>query len=131
MSEEGHHTNYVKIWAILVALLVVSVVGPMAEIQWLTLVTAFGIACVKAYLVAVKFMHIGEMPKYISYIVVTCLMLMLVFFAGVAPDVMNKEGANWQKPDWIAGTESDWFAVRDHGGDHGTEHGEEQPRDSH
>ena len=42
------HTNYVAIWGILVALLVVSVLGPMLGIRVVTLITAFGIAIVKA-----------------------------------------------------------------------------------
>jgi len=129
MYEDGHHTNYVKIWAILVVLLVISVVGPMAEIRWLTLLTAFGIACVKAYLVAVKFMHISEMPKFVTYIVTTCLVFMLLFFAAVAPDVMNDTGSNWEKPSWVAGTENDWVTVgmEHHEGaevGHGDAHGE-------
>ena len=129
MSEDGHHTNYVKIWGILMILLIVSIIGPMAEIRWLTLVTAFGIACVKAYLVADRFMHINQMPKFVSYIVVTCLVLMLLFFAAVAPDVMNDSGTNWVKPDWVAGTENDWVTVgMDHGdgaeAGHGGAHGE-------
>ena len=42
------HTHYIRIWAILCALLVVSVAGPMVGIRFVTLVTAFGIAIVKA-----------------------------------------------------------------------------------
>jgi caa(3)-type oxidase subunit IV len=104
MSAEEHHETsfYVKIWAILLGLLVVSIVGPMAEIQWLTLVTAFGIACVKAYMVAVNFMHINLAPRYITYLVTTTLVFMLLFFAGSAPDVMKDQGTNWKKPAWIA-----------------------------
>ena len=128
MSENEHHTNYVKIWAILVVLLVISVIGPMAEIRWLTLVTAFGIACIKAYMVAMKFMHLGEMPKFITYIVVTCLVFMLLFFAGVAPDVMAKEGSNWKKPSWIAGIENDWVTVGGHHDDHDAEAGDDHDK---
>ncbi len=84
MSEDGQHTNYVKIWAILVVLLIISVIGPEIGIRWVTLMTAFGIACVKAYMVADKFMHIGEMPKFISYIVVTSVVFMVLLFAGSA-----------------------------------------------
>ena len=130
MSEDGHHTNYVKIWAILLLLLAISVVGPMAEIRWLTLVTAFGIACVKAYLVADKFMHINEMPKFVSYIVVTCLVFMLLFFSATAPDVMNDSGTNWEEPSWVAGTENDWVTA---GTGHHEEvgHGESDHGESH
>ncbi len=102
MSEEhSHHPNYVKIWAILVALLVVSVIGPMFGIQAVTLITAFGVACVKAYLVVKNFMHIGGAARYVTYLVATCLLFMLLFFAGTAPDVMKPAGVNWVKPGWV------------------------------
>ena len=54
----GHERNYVKIWGILVGLLMVSVLGPMAGIRWVTLIAAFGVALVKAYMVAKNFMHL-------------------------------------------------------------------------
>ena len=93
MSEEHtHHPNYVKIWAILVVLLMISVAGPMIGIKWVTLLTAFGIAIVKAYMVAMNFMHIGAAKRFVPYLIVTCLLFMLLFFAGVAPDVMKAEG---------------------------------------
>lgn len=111
MSDNEHHTNYVKIWAVLLGLLAVSLIGPEFGIRWLTLLTAFGIAIVKAYIVADRFMHINQMPKFINYIVVSCLVLILLFFTAVAPDVMNKTGTNWVKPDWVAGTENDWVTV--------------------
>ena len=82
---DGHHRNYVKIWAILLALLVVSVLGPMLEILWLTLVTAFGIALVKAYLVVTRFMHINVEPRWLTYLMVTMLAFMGLFFAEKPP----------------------------------------------
>ncbi len=101
MSEQhAHHPNYLMIWAILVALLFVSVMGPMVGIQVVTLITAFGVACVKAYLVVRYFMHIGAAARYVSYLVVTCLVFVLLFFAGTAPDVMKPDGSNWAKPGW-------------------------------
>jgi caa(3)-type oxidase subunit IV len=100
-EEHGHHVNYWRIWVILVALLVVSVIGPMVGIQIVTLITAFGIAVVKAYLVAKNFMHIDIAPRYVTYLVTTMLVFMLLFFAGTSPDVMKLEGRNWEKPAWI------------------------------
>lgn len=99
MSEQAHahHINYPKIYVILLVLLVISVLGPMLEIQAVTLITAFGIAAWKAYLVAKNFMHIGDAPKFITYIMTTCLVFMLLFFAAVAPDVMMDSGDNWRK----------------------------------
>ncbi len=100
-AEHTHHPNYVKIWAILLALLVVSVLGPMVGIKIVTLLTAFGIAIVKAYLVARNFMHINIAAKYVTYLVMTALLFMFLFFAGTAPDVMKPEGRNWAKPTWL------------------------------
>lgn len=93
---KGHHRNYVKIWGILLGLLVVSVVGPMLEIQWLTLMTAFGIAIVKAYLVVRFFMHLTIEKKYVGYLLLTMLAFMLVFVGGVSPDVLKHEGQRWE-----------------------------------
>jgi caa(3)-type oxidase subunit IV len=99
MSEaaEHHHPNYTKVYIWLLGLLALSVLGPMAEIRWLTLVTAFGIAIVKAYLVAVNFMHINLAPRYVSYFIATTLIFVLLFFAASAPDVMRADGTNWVK----------------------------------
>jgi caa(3)-type oxidase subunit IV len=97
---EHQHPDYVKIWAILLALLIVSVLGPTLEIRAVTLITAFGVAVVKAYLVAKNFMHINIERRYISYMVGTALVFMLLFFSGTAPDVMKAEGHQWEKPSW-------------------------------
>jgi caa(3)-type oxidase subunit IV len=112
-----HHPNYVRVWAILLGLLVVSVAGPFFGHPLVTLVTAFGIAVVKAYLVAKNFMHINLAPRYIGYLVGTCLVFMLLFFAGTAPDVMQLEGTRWEKPSWKAAN-----AAAHEGAAHGAEH---------
>ena len=62
-----------------------------------TLITAFGIAIVKAYLVAKNFMHLNIEKKWVVYILGFMLALMLVFFGGVAPDVLEHDGLQWQK----------------------------------
>jgi caa(3)-type oxidase subunit IV len=99
MSEHaGHETNYVKIWGILLALLAVSIAGPTLEIKIVTLITAFGIAIIKAYLVAKNFMHLNIEPRFAVYLLCTVLVFMLLLFAGAAPDVMKHEGTNWVKP---------------------------------
>jgi caa(3)-type oxidase subunit IV len=105
MSEHAHadaHSpaHYVRIWSLLLVLLVISVAGPMLGVQWVTLVTAFGIAIVKAYLVAKHFMHVNVEQRFVTYALVTALVFMLLFFAAVAPDVMKKDGTGWEKPSW-------------------------------
>lgn len=104
MASETHShshgpSHYVKIWAILLVLLLVSIFGPFAEIRVLTLVTAFGVAIVKAIIVATEFMHLRFEKKYIIHMLLTMLLLMGVFYFGVAPDVMTGGGQNWvRKP---------------------------------
>jgi caa(3)-type oxidase subunit IV len=106
-TEDHDHgqAHYVKIWAILLALLLVSVLGPILaphlefgflQAWMITIMTAFGIAVVKAYLVAANFMHLNIEKRYISYMLATMLMFMLLFFSGVAPDVMKHQGQNWE-----------------------------------
>ena len=101
-AEEHSEKHYIRIYWILVALLIVSILGPELEIQTLTLVTAFGVALVKAYLVAKNFMHVNVQPQYVTYLLTTALVFMLLFFAGTAPDVMRWEGTHWSKPNAAA-----------------------------
>ena len=68
MSETHEHPNYVKIWYWLLVLLAISVAGPMLEVPALTLITAFGIAIIKSFLVAANFMHLKfEKKSFGSY----------------------------------------------------------------
>lgn len=93
----GHARNYVKIWGILVVLLCISVAGPMFGHKVVTLITAFGIAVVKAYLVAKNFMHLDVEKPIIHWLLGVALILMVLLFYGVAPDVMEDKGRRWQK----------------------------------
>ena len=86
---------YIKIWALLLVLLIISITGPMLGHVWVTLLTAFGIAFVKAGLVAAYFMHLNVEKKYIWYLLYTMLLAMGLMFIAVAPDVMKTEGRNW------------------------------------
>ncbi len=95
MSEHTPATHYVKIWAVLLVLLVVSILGPMLEVKILTLITAFGIAIVKALLVAAYFMHLNIEKRYVWYLLVTMLLMVGLFFAGTASDIMKPDGRNW------------------------------------
>lgn len=92
-----HQTNYVKIWAILLGLLVVSVVGPMLGIRNVTLIAAFGVALVKAYIVARKFMHLDVEKPIVHWILALALVLMVLFYAGISPDVGRDSGQHWVK----------------------------------
>lgn len=100
------HPSYFKIYIMLLILFVVSVAGPeFAEIFGLEgatrlvviLVTAFGIALVKAYYVLAYFMHLKFEKIYAPYILLSMVALLFVFFFGTATDAMKSEGHHWVK----------------------------------
>lgn len=90
------HANYVKIYVTLVILAAISVLGPTLGIPALTLITAFGLALVKATMVAAYFMHLNIERRYIWFLLFIMLTFLFVLFAGVAPDVMKQSGQNWK-----------------------------------
>lgn len=99
-DEASHIKHYNKIYWTLIVLFLVSVAGPMVgdllHNKVIVLITAFGIALVKAYLVCAHFMHLNVEKKYIIYLLSTALAFMFLFYAGVAPDVMEHHGRNWE-----------------------------------
>ena len=100
-SSSHEPAHYVRIWAILVALLVVSVLGPMLGIRVVTLIAAFGIALVKAYMVARNFMHLNVEKRWIHWALAIVLVFMVLLYAGVSPDVGRDSGQRWVKtPGW-------------------------------
>lgn len=101
----AHHVNYKKIYFILLGLLVVSILGPEAGIVWVTLVTAFGVALIKANMVVQNFMHLRWEKRIMKWMLTTSLVLMFLLFAGVSPDVMKHTGSGWVNDAALAATE--------------------------
>ena len=95
-KHDAHDVNYKKIYFTLLGLLVVSVVGPFFGIVWVTLITAFGIALVKANLVIQNFMHLKWEKRIAKWVLTTSVVLMALMMAGMSVDVMNHEGNNWE-----------------------------------
>jgi caa(3)-type oxidase subunit IV len=103
--DDGHHVNYFKIYVTLLVLFAISVAGPELGIRWVTLITAFGIAVVKANLVINNFMHLKWEKKLMKWLLATSVILMFLMVAGISPDVLNHEGRNWENvatQEWIA-----------------------------
>jgi len=124
-AAHGHDEKYyIKIWGILCVLLVVSILGPELGNFYVMLVTAFGIAFVKAYLVAKHFMHLDTEKPVVWYMLTCCLAFMVLFFAAVSPDVMNHEGRRWVNVSALRETERALEAAKAAGQHEGsTEHG--------
>src|SRR5262249_33303903 len=74
----SHHPNYVRVWMVLVVLLMISVFGPMVGIRWITLIAAFGVALVKAYMVAKNFMHLNIEKPIVHWMLAVVLLLMVL-----------------------------------------------------
>jgi caa(3)-type oxidase subunit IV len=120
-EHHGEHPNYLKIYVILLLLLGVSVAGPYLGIKAVTLITAFGIAVVKAYLVAANFMHLKVEKTYIAYLLLAALALLSLFYAGVSPDVMKHRGRQWENvaaQDWSKRALAEDKAERESGHGH-------------
>jgi caa(3)-type oxidase subunit IV len=106
----GNH--YVRIYLLLLVLLAVSIVGPVVggsidqriEIFGMsvslgitvTLITAFGIAIWKASLVVKHFMHLSIERPIAKIFLAASVLLLALFWGGVAPDVQLHEGRMWE-----------------------------------
>jgi caa(3)-type oxidase subunit IV len=132
MSELAHSqphsvAYYIKIWAVILVLFVVSVsVAVLSEDRPLVLVTAFGIAIVQAILVAAYFMHLNVEKRYSWVILVSMLLALAMFYFGVKSDVNRPSGQNWVATDSMR-------LIKEHEGQQPMEHGEhsaEQPAGS-
>lgn len=97
MSEKEHqdHPVYWKVYVTLVVLLCISVAGPHLGILWVTLITAFGVALLKANLVVQNFMHLRVERRFIKWMLTTTLVLVALFLAGTMPDIMKHQGLRW------------------------------------
>mgnify|MGYP003650311909 CR=1 FL=1 len=121
--EGGHHVPYFKIYVALVVLFLISVAGPevgeLTGLRWITLVTAFGIALVKANLVIQNFMHLRWEQKLMKWVLVSSVLLIVLMVAGISPDVMNHEGNNWENVAAKAATERGLNGEHDEEGEGG------------
>ena len=159
MGEHGHHSPnyYIRIYFYLLGLFAISVAGPVIADTWFTagddinysttgvilvLTTAFGVAFVKAYLVAAKFMHLDVEKPVVWYILITCLAFMVLFFAAVSPDVQNHSGNNWEnvgakqavEAGIVRGKKQMHHHGDEHHGDeagHGEDHGDAHDKGDH
>src|SRR5436309_6334487 len=96
-THHAHHPNYVKIWAILSGLRLPSDTGPMVGMRVVTLIAAFGVALVKAYLVAKNFMHLDIEKSIVKWLLGLALVIMVLLYTLVAPDVEKSSGQHWVK----------------------------------
>lgn len=85
---EHSHPNYVAIWGILVAALLVSVLMGYMDIPVLTAVLIFTVAITKAYLVVSYYMHLKWEPFFIVFVMAAGLAVLYFLFFGLTPDIV-------------------------------------------
>jgi caa(3)-type oxidase subunit IV len=87
-AEKSHHPNYVAIWGVLVAALVVSILLGEMNLPVVAAVLIFSVAIAKAYIVAAYYMHLRYEPFFVVIIIVTGLACLYVLFVGLVPDIV-------------------------------------------
>ena len=112
-EDSGFFRNhYVRIYLLLLVLLAISIAGPLVgeriDAQFeifgrqigvgltLTLITAFGIAVWKAGLVVKHFMHLSIERPIAKIFLAASVLLLALFWGGVAPDVQLHDGRMWE-----------------------------------
>lgn len=112
-EDSGFFRNhYVRIYLLLLVLLAISIAGPLVgeriDAQFeifgrqigvgltLTLITAFGIAVWKAGLVIKHFMHLSIERPIAKIFLAASVLLLALFWGGVAPDVQLHDGRMWE-----------------------------------
>ena len=89
--------HYIIVWAVLVVLFVGSVGFSFVSSFIVGVVFAFFIAIVKAVMVGAWFMHLNLEPKWVWIMFAGGLMVVFIMWLGIAPDVMEMRGLNWEK----------------------------------
>ncbi|MDP6450166.1 MAG: cytochrome C oxidase subunit IV family protein [Lentisphaeria bacterium] len=82
------HVNYIRIWAILLVLLIVSLGIGMIGYQFFAVWMIITIAIVKALMVTAYYMHLLWEPKWLWLTVGFALLCLIFLFLGVFPDIL-------------------------------------------
>ena len=93
-GQSVHHKTsfYVWIWVALVAMLGISLALGMEGHTTLATGLIFGIAALKAWMVAVYYMGLSYEPRYIAWILITGILFMAVLFVALIPDMVYVYG---------------------------------------
>ena len=89
---EARHVNYVRVWGVLIAALVVSLLLALAHQQAIAAALIFAIAIVKALIVAGYYMHLKFEPRYIVITAVAGIVTLSILFFGLFYDIVQVYG---------------------------------------
>ncbi len=89
MSQTHPRPNYIAVWAWLVFLLVISLLAVYLPFsQTVTVSLIFTVAVVKAFLVAVHFMHLRFESRWIHAIALVPVVLFIIMVVALVPDIV-------------------------------------------
>ncbi len=88
MSEENHHGNYVTLWLILMGLLFAGMGAQFMGNKMIATCFLFGIAFVKAYIVATRYMHLKFEPFFVRLIFLCGFVAIGTLIVGLIPDIV-------------------------------------------
>jgi high-affinity Fe2+/Pb2+ permease len=103
----------IKIWATLVAMLVINIV--ISKLTGIIVIT-FAIATVMAVIALAYFMHLNVEKRYVWAVMFASVVAIVGLFAGMGPDILNNEGVNWEKCNSYNEKNLERFAGHSHGG---------------
>lgn len=87
----GHGIGrYIAVWAILLVLTITTVATGRQDLGWVNLPLALTIACIKATLVVLFFMHMSESAGANRLVFVVSLVFVLVMIFGVFGDLWTR-----------------------------------------
>ncbi|MBU6427658.1 MAG: hypothetical protein KGR26_01480 [Cyanobacteria bacterium REEB65] len=89
-------SQYWKTWAVLGALMLLSIASYFTGIKSLAIFTSLVVALSCTFVATTVFMHLSVEPRFIAYLCIVAVAVMGLFFALVAPDVLEHTGTNWQ-----------------------------------
>ncbi len=85
---EHPHPNYVAIWTVRVVLLVLGIAVGFVGQPVLGAVLVFGVATIKAFLVAANYMHLKFEPLFVRVILLGGIACVLIALIGLIPDIV-------------------------------------------
>ena len=88
MTEHADHPNYVLIWVILVAALLISLAMGYMSLPVVGVVMIFSVAVIKAAIVVGYYMHLKFEPFFVVAIAATGLACLYFLFFGLVPDIV-------------------------------------------
>ena len=69
----------------------------MLGIRAITLITAFGIALIKTYIIAAEFIHLKVEKRITTLIILSIIIIILIFYFNITPNIMKTSGQHWIK----------------------------------